>query len=176
MSHTTTRKMARCALFAALLSICSWLTIPLPEISITMQTFGVFLTMGLLGGGWGTVACLIWMLLGAAGLPVFSGFRGGFGVLLGPTGGYILGFLAACLIYWAVTAGLGKKYRWLAMVLGLLCCYAFGTLWYMFAYLGSSEVTIWAVLAKCVVPFVLPDLAKLYLADFLTRRLERFVQ
>ena len=175
MSHSPIRNMARCALFAAMLSICSWIAVPLPNISLTMQTFGVFLTLGLLGGKWGTVACLTWLALGAAGLPVFSGFRGGLGVLLGATGGYLWGFLAACLVYWAVTALFGDKLRLPAMLLGLLCCYGCGTLWYSFGYLNGA-VSILPALAQCVFPYLIPDAVKLFLAHRLTLRLAKFVR
>ena len=82
-----TKYMTRAALFAALTAICAWISIPVADIGFTMQTFGVFLTLGVLGGKWGTVSILIYLLLGAVGMPVFSGFRGGMGMLLGVTGG-----------------------------------------------------------------------------------------
>ena len=94
------------ALFAALIAVCAFITIPmpLPFISFTLQTFGVFAALGILGGRDGTTAVAVYILLGAIGVPVFSGFRGGFGVLIGPTGGYIAGFLGAALVYWLMTA------------------------------------------------------------------------
>lgn len=175
MPHSTIRNMARCALFAALLCICGWIAIPLPEISLTMQTFGVFLTLGLLGGNWGSAACLTWLLLGAAGLPVFTGFRGGLGILLGTTGGYLWGFLLSCLVYWAVTAWFGQKARLAAMILGLLCCYCCGTAWYCFAYLNGAASFVPA-LAQCVLPYLIPDALKLWLAHHLTLRLDRHLK
>lgn len=82
------------------------------------------------------MAILAYLLLGLVGLPVFSGFQGGPGVLLGTTGGYILGFLASALLYWGMTARLGDRpaVTAAAMVLGLLVCYAFGTAWFLVAY------------------------------------------
>ena len=174
MPHSPVRNMARCALFAALLCICSWIAIPMPEISITAQTFGIFLTLGVLGGKWGTAACLTWLCLGMAGLPVFSGFRGGLGMLLGTTGGYLWGFPVSCLVYWVITARFGSKFRTAAMILGLLCCYGCGTAWYLLIYLDAGS--LWAILLKCVVPYVIPDLIKLLLAQRLTNRLERFLR
>ena len=119
--------------------------------------------------------CVVYLLLGAVGLPVFSGFRGGMGVLLGVTGGYIWGFLATALIYWYVTRVFGNSFRVqiLAMVLGLIACYALGSGWFMLVYLkGAKSITLWAVLTKCVIPFILPDLAKLSLALVLGKRLQ----
>ncbi len=168
------RKMARCALFAALLTLCAWLCLPIGDVTFTLQTFGVFLALGLLGGKWGTLCVLVYLLLGAAGAPVFSGFRGGIGALLGVTGGYLVGFLFSCLIYWLVTHLGGKPI--VAMIMGLLGCYLFGTLWFYFGYLqGGSSLGIGVILLKCVVPYLLPDALKLALAYLLTQRLKRFV-
>ena len=97
--------LAYAALFAVLLMVCAWINIPL-TVPFTLQTFGVFAALGTLGGRRGTLAILAYLLLGLVGLPVFSGFQGGPGVLLGTTGGYILGFLASALLYWGMTARL----------------------------------------------------------------------
>ncbi|MFR0734721.1 MAG: biotin transporter BioY [Oscillospiraceae bacterium] len=115
------------------------------EVPFTLQTFGVFAALGLLGGKRGTIAIALYLVLGAVGLPVFSGFRGGFGVLLGTTGGYIFGFLLSGLLYWALTALLGNKgwVRLLAMVLGLLLCYAAGTGWFLLVYLQKPAQSLW---------------------------------
>jgi biotin transport system substrate-specific component len=94
------QNMVRCGCCAALIAVCAWLSVPVGQIAVTMQTFGVFLTLLLMGGKKGTLACGVYLLLGAVGLPVFSGFQGGPGVLLGPTGGYLLGFLLLALCYW----------------------------------------------------------------------------
>ncbi len=172
------RNMALCGLFAALMAICAWISLPLPEISFTLQTFAVFLTLGLRGGKRGSVTCLVYLLLGAVGLPVFTGFKGGIGVLLGPTGGYILGFLASALLYWLITGlfGQGGAVQLGAMVLGLLVCYAFGSFWFYFLYLSKgSPIAMGVVLTKCVVPFLIPDGIKLGLAFLLTRRLARYL-
>ena len=168
--------MARCALFASLLVICSWIALPAGDIAFTMQTFGVFLTLGLLGGKWGGISILVYLLLGAAGLPVFAGFRGGLGVLLGATGGYLWGFLVCAAIFWLVTALLGQKRGLLpGMVLGQLACYLFCSLWYNWGYLSGDVAGFAAAVTKCVLPYVLPDCAKLLLAWLLTKKLRRFV-
>jgi len=172
------RNMARCALFAALLTICAWIAVPIGDIAVTMQTLGIFLTLGLLGGKRGTLAIFLYLLLGLVGLPVFTGFQGGAGVLLGTTGGYLTGFLFSGLVYWLVTAlgGNSRKVRIFAMVLGLIICYLFGTLWYRFGYLGSgSAAGIGLILAKCVLPYLAPDILKLILASYLTGRLRPYI-
>lgn len=157
--------MVRCALFAALMAVYAWLSIPTPDIAFTMQTFGVFLALEVLGGKWGTVSILIYLALGAVGMPVFSGFRGGAGVLLGVTGGYIWGFLATGLVYWL----LEKLNRTLALAAGLTACYLCGCLWFSL-YAGSAGFA--GAVLKCVVPYLLPDLCKLVLAERLARRLK----
>ena len=165
--------LAYTAPFTVLLAVCAWITVPL-TVPFTLQTFGVFAALGVLGGRRGTYAVAAYVLLGQAGLPVFSGFRGGPGVLLGTTGGYILGFLASALLYWAVTARYGHRpaVNAAAAGLGLAVCYAFGTAWFLVAYARTAgSIGLWAALGMCVFPFVLPDLAKLALALALSRRL-----
>lgn len=170
------KNMALSALFAALIALCAWITVPAADIAFTMQTFGVLLVLGLLGGKWGGVSVLVYLLLGAAGLPVFAAFQGGLGVLLGGSGGYIWGFLACAGVYWLITALLGEKRgRLPGMVLGLLACYVCGCLWYSLGYLGGGSIGIAAAFVKCVVPYLLPDAVKLLCAYLLAKRLKRFV-
>ena len=127
--------MVLCSLFAALMAVCAWLTIP-GEVPFTLQTFGVFAALVLLGGKRGTIAIALYLVLGAVGLPVFSGFRGGFGVLFGTTGGYIFGFLLSGLLYWVMTALLGNRpwVQLLALVLGPVAFRAVEGLFWFFTY------------------------------------------
>lgn len=156
--------MTLCALFAALMAICAWISIPIGNIAVTMQTFAVFLALTLLGGKWGTVSILIYLLLGAAGMPVFSGFQGGFGVLLGVTGGYLWGFLFSGLTYWA----LERFSKAAGVIAGMAICYLCGTAWFLH---WSGGVTL--VLLRCVIPYLIPDAIKLTLALRLQRRLSK---
>lgn len=172
-----TKDMALIALFAALIIICSWISIP-STVPFTMQTFAVFLTLGLLGGKRGTMAVLVYVLLGVVGLPVFSGFKGGIGVLLGSTGGYILGFILSGLIMWFTDRFLPRRPYILAIsiVLGLLVCYLFGTLWFMVVYARTTgAVALGTVLSWCVIPFIIPDIIKLSAAFALSSQLRRFL-
>lgn len=165
--------MVYCSFFAIIIALCSYISIPV-VIPFTLQTLGVFITLELLGGKKGTFSVLLYIILGAVGVPVFSGFRGGIGVLLSNTGGYILGFLFLALTYHLITHILGNRafIRVLSMLLGLLACYTFGTLWFIFAY---SEVRsfseIFPVLQVCVLPFLLPDLIKIGIAMALRKTL-----
>lgn len=170
------KNMALCGLFAAILAVCAWICVPVGDMVITLQTFGIFLTLGLLGGKRGSITIAVYLILGAVGAPVFSGFRGGLGALLGTTGGYIFGFMLTSLVYWLVTAlNDAPPFRLFAMVLGLLLCYSCGSIWYMTRYLNADGLTLGAVLLKCVVPYLIPDIIKVTLAWLLTRRLKRFV-
>ena len=173
-----TLDMVYIALFACVMAICSWISIP-GEVPFTLQTMGVFLAIGLLGGKRGTLAVLVYILMGVVGLPVFSGFSGGIGKLVGVTGGYIVGFLASALVMWAMETLLGKK-KWalaLSMVIGLLVCYAFGTAWFMVLYTNSKgAITLGAVLGMCVIPYIIPDVIKIAVALLLTNILKRFVK
>ena len=171
------RNMTRCAILTALLCICAWIGFPLGDVSITLQTFGLFLTLSTLGGKNGCLVCLLYLLLGAVGLPVFSGFRGGLGTLFSATGGYILGFLAAALVYWLITELLGGRFpvRVMASLLGMAVCYGFGTLWYTMVWTHGGSLTLGLILGKCVLPFLLPDLIKLSLALWATEKLKRII-
>lgn len=169
------RDLAFIGLFAVLIALCSWITIP-GAVPFTLQTFGVFCALGMLGGRRGTCAILVYILLGVTGVPVFSGFTGGIGQLLGMTGGYIMGFLLMGLLYWLMTrlAGTSLPVMLLAMVLGLGVCYAFGTFWFLQVYARQKgAISIMTALWKCVFPFLIPDGIKLALALILTRRLTR---
>ena len=175
-----TRDIAYIAVFVALLAICSWLAFPTPtRIDFTLQTMGVFLTVGILGGKRGTLAVLSYLLLGAVGAPVFSGFSGGIGALLSPSGGYLAGFLCSALLMWGMERLLGRK-LWVlgaSMILGLLVCYAFGTAWFMVVYpMGGEAVSLWTALTWCVFPYVVFDGLKIALALALTAALRRHVQ
>ena len=170
------KNLARCGLFTAILAVCAWISIPFGDMVITLQTFGVFLTLGLLGGKRGSIAIGVYLLLGAVGAPVFSGFRGGLGALLGTTGGYIFGLMLTALCYWLLTSRTDTSpIRLTAMILGLLLCYACGSFWYLSQYLSAGSATLGAVLLKCVVPYLIPDAIKLTLAWLMTAKLKRFV-
>lgn len=184
MTHLTTararlrtRDMTYIALFAVLMIVCAWISIPITTISFTLQTFAVFAALLTLGGRRGTYAVVVYLLLGAVGLPVFSGFRGGPAALLGATGGYILGFLASALVYWLLTAR-GRDslaLRIFACVAGLLVCYAFGTAWFLKVY-TAGPMDLATTLAMCVTPFLLPDLVKIGLAVTLAQRIRKYLK
>lgn len=160
------RNLVRCGICASLMVVCGWLALPLGEISVTMQSFGVFLTLYLLGGSQGTAAFVTYLTLGVLGLPVFSGFRGGIGVLLGPTGGYLWGFLLVCLLFWLLEKRISKV---LLLILGQLVCYLCGTAWYGLVYAPGG---LWGAVLLCILPYLLPDAIKIFLAVDLGKRIK----
>ena len=166
------------ALGAVLIGVCSWISIP-TTVPFTMQTLAVFFVLSFLGGKRGTISVIIYVLLGAIGAPVFAGFSSGIGVLIGNTGGYIIGFIIMGFTYWLIIALLGKKI-WaeiIAMVVGLILCYSFGTVWFMILYAqANGAVGLATVLTWCVIPFIIPDVIKMCLALTLARRLSRVIK
>ena len=169
VSAFRTIDIAYIAIGVALLAVCSWISIPTPiTVPFTLQTFAVFFICYLLGGFRGTMTILVYLLLGAAGAPVFAEMSGGFSVLLRPTGGYLIGFLFSALLMWFFERFVGKK-MWIygvSMVLALIVCYTFGTLWFVHVYVGEdgSSIGTLTALSWCVLPYLLPDAVKIALA------------
>ena len=161
-------------IFVSVLCICAWLCVPW-SVPVTLQTFGIFVTVGFLGKKRGTVAILLYLLLGVVGLPVFAGFQGGPGSLFGPTGGYLIGFIFTGYLSGSVLQRYGEK-TWVmvaAFALGLFACYLFGTLWYVWGYTGqSSPASFFWALSQCVIPFCIPDGLKMVLAIWALKRVK----
>lgn len=188
--YKKTTALVLCGVFAALMAICSFITIPLgfTPIPVNLATLGVFLTGGILGKKYGSISLIVYILLGAIGVPVFAGFKGGLGVLAGPTGGYIIGYLAAAFltgllieIVFHKTAASGQNadtgrarsggLRFagsiLAMIAGLGACYALGTAWFMI----STGTGLGAAMISCVIPFLPGDAVKILAASLLVLKL-----
>ncbi|MCR4905905.1 MAG: biotin transporter BioY [Clostridiales bacterium] len=171
--QTAARHLVRVSLMAVLIAACAWITVPIGPVPFTLQTFGVYCALCLLGGKYGTLAFAVYLAIGALGAPVFSGFAGGIGKLVGPTGGYLIGFLAAGLIYWAAEKLFGEKPLFIfgAMFLGMLVCYAFGTAWFM--VVAPSKPGLLSALGMCVFPYILPDIAKIVCAYIFAKVLKK---
>lgn len=176
MSQThKTNRIILYAFFAALTAVCSWISIPLPfsPVPINLATLSVFLAGGLLGASGGAISQIVFVLLGAVGLPVFHSFTGGIGILAGPTGGYLIGYItAAYLAGRLLGAPLGNKKPPLLigagkLAIALLSCYVLGTAWFMFLT-GTGLV---AALFLCVIPFLPGDAFKIFAALLLIRKL-----
>ena len=174
-------KLILAGVFAAVAAVCSWISIPLPftQVPINLAILGVLLAAGLLGSKYGTLSLIIYILLGAVGVPVFAGFGAGLGTLAGPTGGYIVGYVLC-----AAVAGLGVSSSAAAkaskhpvlrlavfMALGVAGCYTFGTIWYVIL----MKTSLWAGLVSCVFPFLPFDAIKIAGALFLVKRLHKLI-
>lgn len=178
MKNSTAYKMSLCGIFAAITAVCSWISVPM-MVPFTLQTFAVFCTLIILGGRWGTVSIAVYLLIGLAGIPVFSGFSGGFSAFLTPSGGFLIGFLFMGITYWAVTGCLGEKLavKLAAIVSGLAVCYAFGTAGFMLYFVRSgSPMGLWESLTVCVLPYIIPDGVKLALALTVSGRVTKYVR
>lgn len=161
-----TYDMAYIGLFVGVMTVCSWISIP-TAIPFTMQTFAIFLAVTILGGRRATLAVVVYLLIGAAGVPVFAEFSAGLRALFGTTGGYLIGFVFATLFMWLMESLLGRK-PWvqiLSMFLGMIIYDIVGTIWFMIVYGNTNgPVSFLTALGWCVIPFVLPDLVKAALA------------
>lgn len=162
----STKEIIFCGLFAALISIFAQISIPLPftAVPFTLQIFGIALTGLILGPKCGFISTIIYLFLGLIGLPVFSQFRGGIGVLFGPTGGFLLGYpLMVLLIGYTKEKFNSQILTGFSMILGLIVDYVFGTI--VFALITGN--TFISSLFYCVIPFIPMDILKLFLASTL---------
>lgn len=165
-----TKSMIITGIFASVICIFSILTVPIGSVPITLSIFAVFLCSMVLGLKKGTAAVIIYILCGAFGLPVFSGFRGGINVLLSPTGGYITGYIFIALIMGFIsdiTKTMKTKKRIIFISIGcvfsMVLCYIFGTLQFSFITKTPFKIS----LAICVYPFIIIDTIKIFAAVFL---------
>ena len=171
--RTAVKDLVLTAMFSALIAVCSILSIPVGEVPITLQTFAVCFAAAMLGWKRGTLSVLVYILLGAVGLPVFSGMKDGVGVLAGPTGGYIIGFLLTAVLIGFVSEKTDRKALPMtaAMTAGVLLCYAVGTLWFMVV----THTGLGVALMMCVVPFLIFDAVKIAAAVLLSNRLTKVI-
>lgn len=180
MAHTYIKRRLTDVLFVAMFSVaiaaCAWISIPC-VVPFTLQSFGVFLALCCLGGKRGSVCVFLYLLLGAVGMPVFSGGGGGIGILLGANGGYLFGFLLAALFMWLCEALFGKGTLILltSMIIGLIVCYTTSIIWFMLYTQSTHAVGLWTALLRCVFPFVIPDLMKIALAFSVSKRISKFL-
>ncbi|MFA9381155.1 MAG: biotin transporter BioY [Acetanaerobacterium sp.] len=175
LAKSPTKALVLCALLAAATAVLSQISVPLPftPVPINLATLAVFVAGGLLGPVYGAVSLTVYVMLGAVGLPVFAQFSGGVGIILGPTGGYILGYIGAAWLTGLIINRLPKNFlsAVVAMIAGLLVCYALGTAWFM-VETGTSFI---AALGMCVMPFLIGDALKIACASFLVNRLARVI-
>ncbi len=164
-----TKTMVICAVFAAIMCVFCVMTIPIGPVPISMATFSVMLTAVILGPKKGTISVIVYILLGAVGLPVFSGFKSGFQVLLGPTGGYLWSYALMTLFIGTLT---GKQAKtkiitiikiFIINLIGMIICYTAGTIQFM----AVQQTNLAKALALCVTPFIPFDIIKAAVASYL---------
>ena len=171
MRNKTTLSIVFCGLFAALTAVASQLAIPIGPVPINLGTLAMFLAGGVLGARRGAASQAVFLLIGLAGLPVFAGFRGGAAVLAGPTGGYLVGYIAGAWLIGLLCGRFGRKPLPLvgSLAAGLLVCYLLGTVWFIFV----TKTGLWQALTLCVFPFLIGDAVKIAAAVILVPRLYR---
>lgn len=164
-------KITVCAVFAALSAVLSQVSVPIGAVPINLTHVSIFIAAGLLGKTYGTVSQIVFVLLGAVGAPVFSGFRGGLGVVFGPTGGFIFGYILCAFITAYIIEKFG--YSWFVMIIamyaGWFLTYVTGCVWFMVVMKTND---IFAVLSACVVPFLLGDIPKTVISVIAVKKLK----
>lgn len=179
--------------FVAIIAVCAQIAIYVGEIPYTLQTLAVCLAAGLLGLKRGVTCVFVYVLMGIFGIPVFSGYKNFYALIGGASAGYVVGFVFTAGIVGFTSDRLrkiGDKTKnktasqiiqlavlVLSMVIGVVLCYAFGTLWFMFVYKGSvTTQNLQIALAYCVYPYVIADAVKIAVAAILVNRLKRYVK
>ena len=175
------------AISAALITICSWISIQIGPVPVTLQTLAVLAVLLTAGGRRGTIAIAVYLALGAVGVPVFSGFKGGPAAFMGPTGGFLAGFLLAALVFWLFEKLIFAKLMTTPakkLIFGIvnslifeIIVYLVGVIWFMTVYAAQTgPVGLGTVLGWCVIPFIIPDIVKIAAASVIGSRASRFVR
>ena len=171
-SKFSVRDICYAGLFAAVIAVMAQISIPMPlGVPMTMQTFAITLAAVVLGSKLSAIATLVYLALGAVGVPVLANFQGGPSAIFGKTGGYAIGYILTALITALLSKVLGRKFWALcvAMVVGCAACYVLGTIWFMILT-GADLVS---ALGWCVLPYLPGDAVKIVLAAVLTMQLDK---
>ncbi len=179
--------MVLISISAALITVCSWISIPLGPVPFTLQTLGILAVMLTAGGRRGTIAVLVYLALGAVGVPVFAGFKGGIASFAGPTGGFLVGFLVSALVYWLLEKLFLKKlmttpvktwvFGMLAFLIFEVIMYIVGVIWFMTVYAAQTgPVGLATVMGWCVLPFIIPDIVKMVVAVLIGERASKLTK
>ena len=165
------KNMTKIAVMTAVICIFGPLSIPIGPVPISLTPLTILLSVYILGTASGSVATLLYVFLGAVGLPVFGGFTGGFGIIAGPTGGYIIGYVFLALISgWFIEHFYNMVWvQYMGMCLGMAVLYAFGTAW--LAYV--AHMTFAEALAAGVLPFIVVDMIKMAISIILGRTVNK---
>lgn len=172
---------------AALITVCSLISLSIGPVPFTLQTMGILAVLLACGGRRGAIAIVVYLLMGACGLPVFAGFKGGLTSFMGPTGGFLIGFAFAGLVYWLFEKILFKRlmnstvktliFGTINSIVFEVVMYVFGVIWFMNVYVSESgPVGLATVMSWCVIPFIIPDIVKLIVAVVIGERASKLVK
>lgn len=173
-----TKDMVLVALFAAVCCVCSIITIPTGIVPVTLGTFGIMVTAMILGTRRGIISVALFIVLGIIGIPVFSGMNGGFGVIAGPTGGYIYSYILMVPLIGIASKKLDKTLSsaikaMLGCIAAIFVCYLVGTVHFMIVMnFGEQSIGLWTSLCKCVFPFIPFDILKAVIAILIAQRVK----
>ncbi len=162
------KRLVRCAVFILFISICSIFALPFGAVPLSLGLLALVAVSMAGGVRIALFSVLGYLLLGAVGLPVFAGFKGGLGVIFGPTGGFLLSYIAVAIVI-GFFALRGKAV--LGIVLGLLVCYLKGSLWFMIV----MKVSFIQAISVAVLPFVVPDIIKCILGYYIGKRIKKLI-
>ncbi|MDR1754471.1 MAG: biotin transporter BioY [Eubacterium sp.] len=170
----TTATITLCAMFAALTACFSQISVPIGPVPLSLSHIAVFLAAGLLSAKYGAASQVVYVLVGLFGAPVFAGFKGGMGVVLGPTGGFLAGYILCALITGLLADKFGKNIPMLmlCMYAGWFATYLCGIPWYM--HMMKSGFVKAA--SECFLPFIPGDLIKTIISAFLVNKLRPMVR
>lgn len=165
MSNSKLRMMILTALFAAIIGILAQVTIPLPLVPITGQTLAIGLAATILGSRYGTISILVYLGMGAIGIPVFAQMSSGLGSLVGPTGGYLIGFIPTAFVigYYLEKTSFTVVQAIIANIIGMFVALFMGTVWLKFA----AELSWTAAFAGGFAPFIIVGIIKAVLAAWI---------
>ena len=168
MRKVKIKSIALCALFTAIIAATAWVSVPTPfGVNLAFSLFGVSVTGLLLGVKGAMVATAAYIAIGAVGLPVFSQFQGGFGILFGASGGFLWGFIAVSVLCGAAKGAQKKSIKYLLMIMSVIVCHIVGVVQY-------SIVTGNGIIASIVtasLPFLLKDFATVFLAQYISLKI-----
>lgn len=161
----STRQLTLIAVMTAVTCILGPLSLPIGIVPISLTNLAIYLAVYALGTKRGTLSYIVYLFIGVVGLPVFSGFSGGFTKLLGPTGGYLIGFVFMAFISGIFIDKFSDKIYmcFLGMVLGTIVTYLLGTAWLSY----ETKLTFNAALYAGVIPFIPGDLVKMIIASLI---------
>lgn len=158
----TIQQMAVIAIMTAVTCVLAPFSLPIGLVPISLATLAIYFSLYVLGWKKAVISCFIYLLIGLAGVPVFSGFGSGPAKLFGPTGGYLIGYLALAVIAGLFIDRFGNHMLLclLGMILGTLACYALGTVWLSY----QAHMDVKAALMAGMIPFIPGDIAKMVIA------------